>query len=109
MNIPKPRVQRAGKAVQPGVQQVSLVEEPDHLACPECTATYFETVTANRYKKAHTVVIGQDVPTTGLPPFRFLRCLNCGQLIEPDYIFTADPLNKRYQGLLKELEDFRHE
>jgi hypothetical protein len=99
----KRKVKRAGSAVFPGMPTQQKGGEEDPLMCPTCGATFFEEVTANRYIKVHSVMLGQNVPPTG-QAFKFLRCLNCSQLVEPDYFATMDPLRQRYSVLLKEME-----
>jgi DNA-directed RNA polymerase subunit RPC12/RpoP len=101
----KRKIQRAGKSVHAGMPTKNTTQEVDYLTCPECSKTFFEEVSANRYRKFHSVVLGQNIPTTGLISFRLLRCLNCKQLVEPDYIATADAMSKRYTVFLKEIEE----
>jgi len=86
-----------------GLPQVKRDEE-DFLICPECECSFFEQVAVNRYQRVHSVILGQRVPSTNRNPFYLLKCISCGQLVEPDYQMSADPLQSRYGQLLKEYE-----
>ena len=69
------------------------------ITCVECGSQYFELISARKYQLHHQVIIGQDVPhQQGIGPYKVLRCVRCGSLIEPRISYSSRDLVQNNYG-----------
>ena len=76
------------------------------ISCPQCDSQWFENVSAQRYQLNHNIIVGQDVPPKqGGVPYKLLRCVRCGNLIEPRVMHnTRDLAASDYDMFLDTME-----
>lgn len=76
------------------------------FTCANCGFTYFECIKAQKYPLEQSSILGQaPAPEYGGAPFYILRCVKCGNIVEPNVIKgVRDPLNDPYDNFISELE-----
>lgn len=81
-------------------------EETDCIFCPKCRSRWFEEVELYQFRANHNVILGQQVPVKpGSIPYYVLKCVRCGDLLEPRIIHnTRDIGGNDYDSLLDTLE-----
>lgn len=72
-------------------QMVAMKKETERdlecITCKSCGSQWFEEVRASKYLLEHHLIVGQSVPTKhNMTPYVLLRCMRCGELIEPRII-----------------------
>ena len=79
--------------------------QSDCVKCPKCTATWFEEIWVAQYVDEHTVILGQGVPSKNGVKFSILRCIKCGDLIEPRMLRNnRDTANQLYDHFLDSMK-----
>jgi hypothetical protein len=82
-----------------------LPRQEDVAVCPSCGQKWLEQVIVQQFDKIVPVVPGQGVPTVHGQRFIILRCIQCGELLEPNVMLTSfDTTRKAYDAFLDALE-----
>lgn len=76
------------------------------ISCPRCNSQWFEAVNAQRFQLNHNIIVGQDVPPQpSTIPYKLLRCVLCGNLVEPRILHnTRDLAAGDYEVFLDTME-----
>lgn len=100
--------------------KIKQEEDSQCVSCKKCNSQWFEQVTLSRFSLNHNLVLGQEVPTKpGSVGYKFLRCIVCGNIIEPvvqhyardlasnDYDFLLDTIENKHDNReeIKEKEE----
>lgn len=81
------------------------------MRCEKCGCQWFEEVTLSRFSSQYGLVLGQSVPRRpGSLGYKFLRCAQCQNLMQPnvehqardlaasDYDYLLDVLEGKYKA-----------
>ena len=80
-------------------------QEIPALRCPKCSKEWFEEVRVNKYQRDHYVLAGQEVPKVATFNFILLRCINCGNISEPNVQLTIyDSARQDYNNFQKSMD-----
>ncbi len=69
--------------------------------CPKCGMSWLELIKLRQFNKDFQVILGQEPASATQDVFFVLRCVKCGELIEPN---VNDLANKKYGRFLDEIE-----
>lgn len=82
--------------------------EPDtsNIAkCPKCGLSWLEEVTVKQFDKDKSVILGQKIPVGSANSFIVLRCIKCGEILEPNILHPSrDAVRTAYDRFLDEVE-----
>lgn len=93
-------MQKNSQLDDPTTPKLKVDKDPS-LACPKCQSEWLEEVPVFRFKQVHSVVIGQNVPKVSDVGFYILRCVKCGETIEPNVLYGGtDALRREYETFL---------
>lgn len=96
---------------------IKVKEEADLecVSCRGCGCQWFEQITLFRFAVNHNLVLGQEVPPKpGSMGYKFMKCVQCNQIIEPrvqhyardlaasDYDYLLDTLEGKHDNRKKE-------
>lgn len=86
------------------VRAEGLPNQEKAIICSACNNTWFEEVEIKQFDNMAPVTIGQKIPTVHFTKFYVLRCIKCGELLEPNIMYTSmDSVRKAYDKLVTEL------
>jgi len=88
------------------MNQNPLVAPVSNIArCPKCQMSWLEEIEVKQYDKDAQVILGQRPATVTTVRFWILRCIKCGELVEPNVMLAAnDQTRKAYDAFLDEFE-----
>jgi predicted nucleic-acid-binding Zn-ribbon protein len=73
--------------------------------CPKCGMSWLEEIEIKQYDKDAQVILGQRPAVANAVRFWVLRCVKCGELIEPNVLLTGqDYVGRAYDTFLDEIE-----
>ena len=73
--------------------------------CPKCGMSWLEEIEVKQYDKDTQVILGQRPAVASHIRFWVLRCIKCGELIEPNVMLAAQDLTRKaYDAFLDEIE-----
>jgi len=91
---------------EPVLPSDGLPNQEKAIVCPGCGLTWFEQVEIQQFDQFNSVVLGQKTAPINPVKFIILRCIKCGELLEPNILYnTMDNIRKAYDKLLTALEN----
>jgi DNA-directed RNA polymerase subunit RPC12/RpoP len=73
--------------------------------CPHCGMSWLELVKMRQFNRDFQVILGQEPAQAGPDVFYILRCVKCGELIEPNVMLSSQDLRRKaYDRFLDEVE-----
>ena len=83
-----------------------IIDDENAVHCVKCGCTWLEQVLIRQYDKDHLVILGQQVQPATEVGFWILKCIKCGDLMEPNVQSgPQDMYRKGYDKFLNIMEE----